>query len=275
MIYTRWIEPTPCMFVPISAFIVSSRDVTIVDPTEREEQVMDGYMVLAVNTHKEICAVHKGGGVSIDVSTFRTCVQVAIAKAEFLTSSLREALLSDSRNREYAFLSFLPFLLIFDIFYACVEEFLFDLMCWNLCRNLLKERFKYADYNTPIDIAIDKLLADSVPDGDENTTLLSKPADADIFDVLNIRDALDAGTVHALVVAQDFDTPDESDINLEEEGEEEEEYDDDILRHLEEIAGVGALDPNVSSSLFAEMDSMAYVFLISMSLLYGKEIGAS
>ena len=34
----------------------------LVDPTEKEEAVMDGTMVMAMNVHREICTVQMSGG---------------------------------------------------------------------------------------------------------------------------------------------------------------------------------------------------------------------
>lgn len=38
----------------------------LVDPTEREEVVMNGRMIMAMNIHREICGAVMGGGVSLE-----------------------------------------------------------------------------------------------------------------------------------------------------------------------------------------------------------------
>ena len=36
------------------------------DPTEKEEAVMNGRMIMAMNIHREICGAVMGGGVSLE-----------------------------------------------------------------------------------------------------------------------------------------------------------------------------------------------------------------
>lgn len=38
----------------------------LVDPTDKEEIVMDGRMIMAMNIHREICGAVMGGGVSLE-----------------------------------------------------------------------------------------------------------------------------------------------------------------------------------------------------------------
>lgn len=42
------------------------RALLLVDPTDREESVMDGQMMIAMNVDREICAVQMNGGLSLE-----------------------------------------------------------------------------------------------------------------------------------------------------------------------------------------------------------------
>ena len=42
------------------------RGLLLVDPTEKEESVMDGQMMIAMNIDREICAVQMNGGLSLE-----------------------------------------------------------------------------------------------------------------------------------------------------------------------------------------------------------------
>ena len=47
----------------------SGEPITLLDPTEREELVMQGSVVVVLNQHQELCALHKPGGVPVDAAT--------------------------------------------------------------------------------------------------------------------------------------------------------------------------------------------------------------
>ncbi|KAJ1657083.1 3'-5'-exoribonuclease [Dispira simplex] len=49
----------------------------VVDPTFLEEQVCQGLMSVSVNSHREICAISKTGGVPLDPDTILQCIQLA------------------------------------------------------------------------------------------------------------------------------------------------------------------------------------------------------
>jgi exosome complex RNA-binding protein Rrp42 (RNase PH superfamily) len=42
------------------------RGLLLVDPSDKEEAVMDGHMMMAMNIHREICGAVMGGGVSLE-----------------------------------------------------------------------------------------------------------------------------------------------------------------------------------------------------------------
>lgn len=68
----------------------------IVDPTDEEEQVLDGTMTVAVNAHREICSVHKGGGCPVPQPVILRCLSLASARAmdsiQIVTSAVDAAL---------------------------------------------------------------------------------------------------------------------------------------------------------------------------------------
>jgi 3' exoribonuclease family, domain 2 len=69
----------------------------VVDPSWKEEQVMDGCMTVTLNAFREICAVQKAGGVPISVSTLLECNRVAAVKAKELLQVVKRALGEDEK----------------------------------------------------------------------------------------------------------------------------------------------------------------------------------
>ena len=43
-----------------------SSQLLLVDPTDKEEIIMNGRMIMAMNIHREICGAVMGGGVSLE-----------------------------------------------------------------------------------------------------------------------------------------------------------------------------------------------------------------
>lgn len=46
-------------------FNIPFRTYLLVDPNEREERVMDGLLVIAMNKHREICTIQSSGGIML------------------------------------------------------------------------------------------------------------------------------------------------------------------------------------------------------------------
>ncbi|CAM9786358.1 unnamed protein product [Pylaiella littoralis] len=65
---------------------------TAVDPTEAEEEVMKGRITFALTVHKEICALHKNGGVAMTRETILGCARLAAVKVEEIHHVLDDAL---------------------------------------------------------------------------------------------------------------------------------------------------------------------------------------
>ena len=53
------------VYSPVLMYSPSPREYLLVDPTHQEERVMDGRLVVAMNVHREICALQMAGGVAI------------------------------------------------------------------------------------------------------------------------------------------------------------------------------------------------------------------
>lgn len=58
-----------------------------------------GFVTLALNTHKEVCAVHKLGGVAVSSDKILECMRLGHAKAVELSTALTTALRADETQR--------------------------------------------------------------------------------------------------------------------------------------------------------------------------------
>ena len=63
----------------------------IVDPTIKEETVSGGEMVVVLNAHDELCAVHKGGGCAVAPGEIMRCVRLASRVAKEAVAELKRA----------------------------------------------------------------------------------------------------------------------------------------------------------------------------------------
>ena len=71
----------------------------VVDPGLKEEEISVGFVTLALNSHKEVCAVHKLGGVALSPDQLLECMRVAHVKAIELAAVLNTALKADEAAR--------------------------------------------------------------------------------------------------------------------------------------------------------------------------------
>ncbi|XP_027059880.1 exosome complex component RRP45-like [Pocillopora damicornis] len=71
----------------------------LVDPTDKEEIVMDGRMIMAMNIHREICGAVMGGGVSLESEQILRCSKIASVKVTEIVALIQEALEEDSKQR--------------------------------------------------------------------------------------------------------------------------------------------------------------------------------
>ena len=63
-------------------------DVMVVDPSLKEEDVSVGRLVVALNAHREVCGLHKPGGVALPPGRLVECIRIASAKVAELSGDL-------------------------------------------------------------------------------------------------------------------------------------------------------------------------------------------
>jgi exosome complex RNA-binding protein Rrp42 (RNase PH superfamily) len=59
-----------------AAFGAASADevfLCAIDASRKEEQVMEGSMTITLNVHREVCCIHKSGGLPITIAQFLEC----------------------------------------------------------------------------------------------------------------------------------------------------------------------------------------------------------
>ncbi|NP_001085439.1 exosome component 9 L homeolog [Xenopus laevis] len=72
----------------------------LVDPNEREERVMDGLLVIAMNKHREICTIQSSGGIMLLKEQVLRCSKVAGVKVGEITELIQKALENDKKARK-------------------------------------------------------------------------------------------------------------------------------------------------------------------------------
>lgn len=71
----------------------------LVDPIEKEERVMDGKMVIAMNSHKEICTIHMAGKMLLLQEQVIRCSHIAAVNANEIVTFIKECLAADEALR--------------------------------------------------------------------------------------------------------------------------------------------------------------------------------
>nr|XP_015199391.1 PREDICTED: exosome complex component RRP45 [Lepisosteus oculatus] len=71
----------------------------LVDPCEREERVMDGLLVIAMNKHREMCSVQSSGGIMLLKEQVLRCSKIASVKVAEVTELINKALENDKKAR--------------------------------------------------------------------------------------------------------------------------------------------------------------------------------
>ncbi|NXT26263.1 EXOS9 protein, partial [Syrrhaptes paradoxus] len=72
----------------------------LVDPTEREERVMDGFLVIAMNKHREICTIQSSGGIMLVKEQVLRCSKITAVKVTEITEVIQKALENDQKVRK-------------------------------------------------------------------------------------------------------------------------------------------------------------------------------
>ncbi|XP_043917467.1 exosome complex component RRP45 [Protopterus annectens] len=84
----------------------------LVDPTEREERVKDGLLVVAMNKHREICIIQSSGGIMLFKDQVLKCCRIASVKVAEITELIQKALENDiqarKRGEKFGFAESLP-----------------------------------------------------------------------------------------------------------------------------------------------------------------------
>uniref|UniRef100_A0A3P9MA88 Exosome complex component RRP45 n=2 Tax=Oryzias latipes TaxID=8090 RepID=A0A3P9MA88_ORYLA len=72
----------------------------LVDPCEREERVMDGLLMIAMNKHREICSIQSSGGIMLLKEQVMRCSKIASVKVSEITELISKALMNDKTARK-------------------------------------------------------------------------------------------------------------------------------------------------------------------------------
>ncbi|KAM7418506.1 hypothetical protein PAMA_015903 [Pampus argenteus] len=72
----------------------------LVDPCEREERVMDGLLMIAMNKHREICSIQSSGGIMLLKEQVMRCSKIASVKVSEITELITKALENDKKARK-------------------------------------------------------------------------------------------------------------------------------------------------------------------------------
>ncbi|KAG7486621.1 hypothetical protein JOB18_035038 [Solea senegalensis] len=72
----------------------------LVDPCEREERVMDGLLMIAMNKHREICSIQSSGGIMLLKEQVMRCSKIASVKVSEITELVVKALENDKKARK-------------------------------------------------------------------------------------------------------------------------------------------------------------------------------
>ncbi|KAH9523114.1 Exosome complex component RRP45 [Bulinus truncatus] len=71
----------------------------LVDPSEKEEKVMEGKMVIGMNKHREICTLQVTGQMLLLKEQVLRCSNIAVSKVSVITELIFEALENDRQAR--------------------------------------------------------------------------------------------------------------------------------------------------------------------------------
>ncbi|XP_054634251.1 exosome complex component RRP45 isoform X1 [Dunckerocampus dactyliophorus] len=72
----------------------------LIDPCEREERVMDGLLMIAMNKHREICSIQSSGGIMLLKEQVMRCSKIASVKVSEITELISKALENDKAARK-------------------------------------------------------------------------------------------------------------------------------------------------------------------------------
>lgn len=97
-------EPVPLsihhMPICVSFSFFQQGTYLLVDPSEREERVMDGLLVIAMNKHREICTIQSSGGIMLLKDQILRCSKIASVKVAEITELIMKSLENDKKARK-------------------------------------------------------------------------------------------------------------------------------------------------------------------------------
>ncbi|XP_073459546.1 exosome complex component RRP45 [Aquarana catesbeiana] len=97
-------EPVPLsihhMPICVSFAFFQQGTYLLVDPSEREERVMDGLLVIAMNKHREICTIQSSGGIMLLKEQVLRCSKITGVKVAEITELIQKALENDRKARK-------------------------------------------------------------------------------------------------------------------------------------------------------------------------------
>eukprot|EP00053_Salpingoeca_punica_P011457 m.102094 g.102094 ORF g.102094 m.102094 type:complete len:375 (-) comp15678_c2_seq3:256-1380(-) len=73
--------------------------IVIADPTAKEEEVAEGRLTVAVNSHQEVCLVRKTGAVALSPEQMLQCVKLAGEHAHSRNELIKQAIAEEEENR--------------------------------------------------------------------------------------------------------------------------------------------------------------------------------
>jgi len=71
----------------------------IMDPSELEERVMEGKLVVGINPYKETCVLHLAGSCSVDKQQIIQCTDMAFTRVKLIANTVKEKLKEDAHKR--------------------------------------------------------------------------------------------------------------------------------------------------------------------------------
>ncbi|CAM0955330.1 unnamed protein product [Alopecurus aequalis] len=71
-------------------------NIMVIDPTYKEESVMEGRMTVTINLNGDVCSIQKGGGEGVMPSVIMQCLRIAFVKAAYITSEMKNRPSQDS-----------------------------------------------------------------------------------------------------------------------------------------------------------------------------------
>ncbi|KAG2183630.1 hypothetical protein INT43_006638 [Umbelopsis isabellina] len=84
----------------VSFSFFADGELLVVDPSIIEEQIREGDMTIAMNIHKEICALSKAGGIPLEMDQIIRCSKIATTKTAEITELIQKALADDKAQRQ-------------------------------------------------------------------------------------------------------------------------------------------------------------------------------